>query len=100
MYREQRIRSIKELRERLEALDEDEGIRIYGDAEGFSNGGFLFAGVYMGRYCIRICDRVWSRRCRKYLARRRSEYLYFARADQAWAFIKSAVKRPLKAWLY
>jgi len=62
MYREERIRSFKELRDRVRALDEDEGIRIFGRVKGFRNGGFIFLGIYVERYCVMIRDRVWDPR--------------------------------------
>jgi len=100
MYREQRIRSLRELRETLGSLDEDEGIRIYGRARGLAKGGLIFTGVYMGRYCVRVADRVWDRRRKTFNVGRKSKYFYFDRFDEMWSFLKSIIGRPLRAWLY
>ena len=91
---------MKELRDYARVLDEDEGIRIFGRAEGFVNGGFIFLGVYMGRYCVNICDRVWDRGRRAYTVGRKNKYFYFNDFEETWKFLESIIRRPLKAWLF
>jgi hypothetical protein len=100
MYREERIRSFKELRDRVRALDEDEGIRIFGRVKGFRNGGFIFLGIYVERYCVMIRDRVWDPKRGAYSVGPRRKYLYFHSMEELWEFLKGAIERPLKAWLY
>ncbi len=100
MYREKRIRTIKELREYIYALDEDEGIRIFGRVKGFVKGGFIFVGIYMGRYCVRICDRVWDRKRKTFLVGKKSKNLYFLKIEDLFEFLQSNIERPINAWLY
>jgi len=84
----------------IQALDEDEGIRVEGNLENHENGGFVFVGYYRGSYCVNICDRVWSERLRKYVPGGKDEWYYFDAPRQAFDFALKEAKRPLRAWLY
>jgi hypothetical protein len=100
MYREKRIYTMKELRDYVYALDEDEGIRIFGRIEDFVKGGFIFVGVYMGRYCVRVCDRVWDRERNTHSIGQKSKYFYFSKIEELFEFLKINIERPINAWLY
>lgn len=100
MYKECRIRNIKELKEQIRNLDEDEGIRISGRKEGFKNGGFIFLGFFRGKYCVNISDRLWNKVTKTYTAGGKEEFFYFKNSDEAWSFIEPIVERPLMAWVY
>ncbi|MCW3975189.1 MAG: hypothetical protein O2U61_01515 [Candidatus Bathyarchaeota archaeon] len=100
MYREHRIRSFKELKDFILALDEDEGIRIFGKVKGFTKGGFIFIGIYMGKYCVMICDRIWNQKSKSYLVGSKSKYFYFSEIKELLTFLEINIEKPLKAWLY
>ena len=99
-YSERPIKSEQDLLDFTEALDEDEGIRIQGDLKNHSGGGFIFVGYYRGNYCVNICDKVWNRKLRKYLAGGKDEWYYFDTGKQALTFVLKEAKRPIRAWLY
>ncbi len=84
----------------IEALDEDEGIRLQGDLENHPGGGFIFVGFYRGSYCVNICDKIWNSKLRKYIAGGNDEWYYFDTGKQAFNFAMKEAKRPLTAWLY
>jgi len=100
LYSERRIKDDHDLLDFVEALDEDEGIRLDGALKNHSNGGFIFVGVYRGSYCVNICDRVWSSKLRKYIAGEKDEWYYFDTGKEAWRFVLKEARRPLHARLY
>jgi len=100
MYKEREISSLVELRKYMEALDEDEGIRAWGDARGFKEGGFIFITRSKGQYCVNICDRVWDDEKKTFMVGGSDVWYYFDDFTHAWKFVKSLVRCPLKAWLY
>lgn len=100
LYSERAIRNRLDLLDYIEALDEDEGIRIQGNLKNHTEGGFIFAGFYRGSYCVNICDKVWNPKLRKYVAGGNDEWYYFDTGKQAFNFIMKEAKRPLRAWLY
>ena len=99
-YRERRIKDEQDLLDFIDALDEDEGIRLDGDLKNHSNGGFIFVGTYRGSYCVNICDKVWSPKLRKHVAGANDEWYYFETGMEAWRFVLKEAQRPLHAWLY
>ena len=99
-YAERPIRNERDLLDFLEALDEDEGIRVEGNLTNHLGGGFIFIGYFRGSYCVNICDRVWSKKLRKYTAGGADEWYYFDAAKETWAFALREAKRPIRAWLY
>ena len=99
-YADRRISGEGELLEFIEALDEDEGVRLDGDLKNHSNGGFIFVGTYRGSYCVNICDKVWNHKLRKHVAGERDEWYYFETSMEAWRFVLKEARRPLHAWLY
>ena len=100
MYQENEIDNLEDLRKFMEALDEDEGIRVLGNAEGFANGGFIFVSRFRDKFCLNICDRVWDEKTKTYAVGERDVWLYFDDADSAWNHLKSLIAQPVKAWLY
>jgi len=100
IYSERTIVDEQDLLEYIEALDEDEGIRIQGDLKNHSEGGFIFVGYYRGSYCVNICDKVWNEKLRSYVTGGKDEWYYFDTGKQAFTFVMKEAKRPLQAWLY
>lgn len=99
-YSERQVRSEEDLLDFIEALDEDEGIRIDGNLTNHDNGGFIFVGTYRGSYCVNICDKVWTSKVRKYVAGGKDEWFYFDAGKEAFRFIMKEARKPLRAWLY
>jgi hypothetical protein len=100
LYSERPIRNERDLLDFIEALDEDEGIRVEGNLRNHSGGGFIFVGYYRGSYCVNICDRVWNTRLRKHVAGQKDEWYYFDKGKGAFDFVMKEAKRPIRAWLY
>ena len=100
LYTERRIKDDRDLLDFIEALDEDEGVRLDGDLKNHSNGGYIFVGIYRGSYCVNICDKVWNQKVRKHVAGGRDEWYYFDTGKEAWRFVLKEARRPLRAWLY
>ena len=100
MYSERAIRNEVDLLDFLEALDEDEGIRLLGNLKNHAGGGFIFVGYYRGSYCVNICDKMWSPKVRKHIAGGKDEWYYFDTGKQAFNFVIKEAKHPVKAWLY
>jgi len=84
----------------MEALDEDEGIRVLGNVKEFVNGGFIFVSRFREKICLNICDRVWDEKTETYTVGGRDVWLYFDDVDSAWVRLKSLIAYPVKAWLY
>lgn len=99
-YSERRIMNRKDLFDFIDALDEDEGIRIESKLRNHAGGGFVFIGYYRGSYCVNICDRIWNERLRKHIAGGNDEWYYFDTAKQAYNFAFKEAKTPIRAWLY
>jgi len=99
-YSERRIMNRKDLHDFINALDEDEGIRIEGKLKNHEGGGFVFVGYYRGSYCVNICDRIWNKRLGIYVAGGNDEWYYFDTAKQAYNFAFKEAKTPIRAWLY
>lgn len=100
LYEERPIKKARDMLDFIKALDEDEGIRVVGDAKNHENGGFVFVGYYRGSYCVNICDRVWNPKLRKYVAGEKDEWYYFETARETFNFVQKEAKKPLQAWLY
>ncbi len=99
-YSERQVRTERDLLDFIEALDEDEGIRIQGNLKNHDNGGFIFVATYRGSYCVNICDKVWTSKIRRYVAGGKDEWFYFDAGKEAFRFVMKEAKRPLRAWLY
>lgn len=84
----------------MEALDEDEGIRLIGGLKDFSHGGFLFVTKSVKGYCVNLVDRVWDEKKRRYNVGGRDRWVYRTDFQKAWEFVRARVKRPVEGWLY
>jgi len=100
LYSERPISSERDLLDFIEALDEDEGVRVEGNVPSHAGGGFIFVGYYRGSYCVNICDRVWNRRLKKHVAGEKDEWYYFDKVKEAYDFIVKEARVPIRAWLY
>jgi len=100
LYHEDEISNLEDLRRLMEALDEDEGIRVLGRVEGFANGGFIFVSRFRERFCLNICDRVWDENTGTYTVGGRDVWLYFDDINSAWNRLTSLIAHPVKAWFY
>jgi hypothetical protein len=100
LYSERPIRSERDLLDFIQALDEDEGIRLEGNLKNHTGGGFVFIGFYRGSYCVNICDRAWNSNLQKYVAGGKDEWFYFDTAKEAFNFVLKEARRPLRGWLY
>lgn len=100
LYSERSIRREQDLLDFIEALDEDEGVRIDGNLKNHKNGGFIFVGTYRGSYCVNICDKVWSPKLKRHIAGGKDEWYYFDKGKEAFRFVMKEAKLPLRAWLY
>jgi len=99
-YSERSINSARDLLDYIEALDEDEGVRVEGNVSGHAGGGFIFVGYYRGSYCVNICDRIWNASLRKHVAGERDEWYYFDKGKEAYDFVIKEARVPIRAWLY
>ncbi len=100
LYSERPIKQEQHLLEYIEALDEDEGIRMEGNLKNHENGGFIFVGTYRGSFCVNICDKVLASRVHGYVAGGKDEWFYFDDGKEAFRFVMKEAKKPLRAWLY
>ena len=100
LYMERRIRNPALLRRFMQALDEDEGIRIEGNVPDLANGGYIFVGFYRGSYCVNLCDRIRDKQSQKYTVGSNDQWFYFEEASGLWKFLRPLIRKPLKAWLY
>jgi len=100
LYSERLIKDEHDLLDFIEALDEDEGVRLDGDLKNHVNGGFIFVGVYRGSYCVNICDKLWDAKLRKHVAGGKDEWYYFDTGKEAYRFVLKEARSPLHAWLY
>jgi len=94
------IRDMRSLRRWMQDLEEDEGLRIVGNVQRFTGGGFLFVGIRQGKYRVNICDRIHDRKERAYKASKEGEWREFDSFEEAWSFVRPLVGRPIQAWIY
>jgi len=100
IYTERRIRDLPLLKRLMQALDEDEGIRIEGNVRDLANGGYVFVGFYRGSYCVNLCDRIRDRQSQKYTVGSNDRWFYFEEFSGLWKFLRPLIRKPLRAWLY
>ncbi|MBI4258692.1 MAG: hypothetical protein HY619_07035 [Thaumarchaeota archaeon] len=99
-YREQKVRSIGELKKLIDALELDEGIRLQGKSKDFKDGGFIFITKSRGKYCVNFCDKVKDKALRAYVPGGREEFHYLSRAEEVWSLVNGKFATPLKAAIY
>ena len=100
VYVERRIRDLQLLKRLINALDEDEGIRMEGRIPDLANGGYVFVGFYRGSYCVNLCDRVRGKSSERYTAGSNDRWFYFEDFSELWKFLRPLIQKPLRAWLY
>jgi hypothetical protein len=100
LYAERKISNSALLRKFIQALDEDEGIRIEGRVPDLANGGYIFIGFYRGSYCVNLCDRVLDKQSQRFTVGTNDKWLYFDDFPGLWKFLRPMIRKPLKAWLY
>ena len=99
-YSERKIESLEDLMTLMQAMDQDEGIRIVGDVEGFKNGGFVFVAKSASRYCMNICDRILDPVKKTYSVGGNDAWFYFETFEEAWKKLRTLVKNPIEAYAY
>jgi hypothetical protein len=99
-YSEHKIESLNELSVLMQAMDQDEGIRIRGEVEGFENGGFIFVTRSASRYCINVCDRVFDPIRKTYSVGGNDVWFYFDTFEEAWAKLATLIRNPIEAYAY
>ena len=99
-YSERKIESLEDLMSHMQAMDQDEGIRIVGDVKGFKAGGFIFVARSTSKYCINICDRVFDPVKKTYSVGGNDVWFYFETFEEAWAKLVTLVKNPIEAYAY
>ena len=99
-YSERRIENLEELALLMQAMDQDEGIRIVGEVEGFKNGGFIFVAKSGDRHCVNVCDRILNPDTKTYAVGGNDLWLYFESFEEAWDKLKTLVRNPLEAYAY
>ena len=100
MYVEKKIDTDEELQRHMRALDEDEGIRTFGNSQSPIPEGFIFITKSNERYCINLCERVWDAGASQYKVGGNDTYFYFDSFEEAWKMIKTIIRLPMEAWLY
>jgi len=99
-YAERRIESLEELATFIQAMDQDEGVRIRGEVEGFKGGGYIFVAKSENRYCINICDRVLDPARKTYTVGENDVWLYLDSFEETWERLKKLVRNPIEAYAY
>ncbi|MBS7626051.1 hypothetical protein KEJ51_03270 [Candidatus Bathyarchaeota archaeon] len=99
-YMEHKIESVEELATLMEAMDQDEGIRVRGSVEDLDGGGFIFISKSNGRYVFNLCDRVYDPKTKDYMPGGNDRWLYFDRFEEAWKTLMTIIHNPLEAYSY
>ncbi len=99
-YSERRVNNLEDLALLIQAMDQDEGIRIHGDIRKFKGGGFIFVTKPDNRYCLNIADRIYDSTTKTYKVGGNDEWIYFHNFENVWNRLKSLIKSPLEAYAY
>jgi hypothetical protein len=100
LYVENKIDSLEDLERHMSALDEDEGIRTFGNSQSPVPNGYIFITRSNERYCINVCEKIWDAKTSSYQVGGNDKYFYFDRFEEAWKMVKPIIQLPLEAWLY
>lgn len=100
LYSERRLQNLALLKKQMQALDEDEGVRIEGKLPDLANGGYIFVGFYRGSYCVNFCDRVRDKQSGAYTVGTNDRWFYFEEFQDLWKFLRPLIRKPPRAWLY
>ena len=99
-YSERSINTIEDLVTFVRAMDQDEGIRIVGEVEGYKGGGFIFVAKSGDKYCLNICDRIYDPSRKAYQVGGNDSWYYFDNFEDAWTKLKTLLHNPLEAYAY
>jgi hypothetical protein len=99
-YSEKRVNNFEDLALLIQAMDQDEGIRIRGDIRRFKGGGFIFITKSDDRYCLNIVDRIYDSTTNTYTVGGNDEWIYFHNFEKVWEKLKNLIRNPLEAYAY
>ena len=99
-YSERKIDSLEDLALLIQAMDQDEGIRIRGDIKRFKGGGFIFVTKPDDRYCMNIVDRIYDPIENSDTVGENDEWIYFHNFEKVWDKLKNLIRYPLEAYAY
>ena len=99
-YSEKRINNLEDLALLIQAMDQDEGIRIHGDIQRFKGGGFIFITKPDDRYCLNIVDRIYDSTTNTSTVGGNDEWIYFHNFEKVWERLKKLILNPLEAYAY
>ena len=99
-YAEHKVENLEELATIMRAMDQDEGIRVQGEVEGFKGGGFIFVAKSNSRYCIQICDRIYDPATKTSTVGGNDVWMYFDTFEEAWEKLKTLIRNPIEAYSY
>tara|TARA_B100000749_G_C18390917_1_gene450212 strand:- start:279 stop:584 length:306 start_codon:yes stop_codon:yes gene_type:complete len=100
VYRETKIKNTKHLKEILDALDPDEGIRILGNMSEFKKGGFIFINKPSNYFIVNLCDRVYDKQYMINLPGGKDEFINYSSSDEVLVNLKIKFAIPFIAALY
>lgn len=96
-YKEKKIKSI---REAMEVLDPDSGIRLRTKLKRNNNEKFVFITRSGGRYVVNTADPVLDKSSGKEVPGGREDWLFFDTCEEAWQALNNLIIIPMEAWLY
>jgi hypothetical protein len=99
-YSERRVNNLEDLALLIQAMDQDEGIRIRGNIDKFKGGGYIFVTKTNNRYCLNIADRIYNPTTKTYTVGGNDEWIYFKNFKNVWNRLKTLIKNPLEAYAY
>ncbi|MGB6681255.1 MAG: hypothetical protein WBF08_08050 [Candidatus Bathyarchaeia archaeon] len=99
-YSEKRVNNFEDLALLIQAMDQDEGIRIRGDIRRFKGGGFIFITKPDDRYCLNIVDRIYDSTTNTDTVGGNDEWIYFHNFEKVWEKLKNLIRNPLEAYAY
>ncbi|WP_455369168.1 hypothetical protein [[Eubacterium] cellulosolvens] len=100
LYSEKRINNFDDLALLIQAMDQDEGIRIRGNIKRFKGGGFIFVTKPDNRYCLNIADRIYDSTTNTDTVGENDEWIYFHNYEEVWDKLKHLIRNPLEAYAY
>ena len=99
-YSEKRVNNFEDLALLIQAIDQDEGIRIRGDIKRFKGGGFIFVTKPDDRYCLNIVDRIYDSTTNTDTVGENDEWIYYHNYEEVWDKLKKLIRNPLEDYAY
>ena len=99
-YSEKKVNNLEDLALLIQAMDQDEGIRILGNIKRFKGGGFIFVTKTDDRYCLNIVDRIYDSTKNIDTVGENDEWIYFHDFEELWDKLKNLIRNPLEAYAY